>query len=383
METTPYRISTITAIASVGAPLRLAILLPLIALSTETEASTNADGGVLGAEFVDCQGARHARGIVREKKKDVAAARRAAAEQKRAAVAERRAASRRRKAEKRAGRCSEEQAAPAESCPDGQEEVQEEQPSPPRGTERRGRRKCFENQITLVLRLPVAVRAESAERRSQQPKQPQAIPAVQGVRATQPTSDVNIKVFQNGKLQMTGIKSVEQGERAVERVVALLREAALRAPDDASFTDDPSALRAGDFRVCLINSDFKMGWQVDRGKLHSMLCSRFRVCSVYEPCIYPGVKVQFEWNAAASRGAAGTCGLRLEDQGACRCCVRCSGKGTGAREGDCRRITIAVFRSGCLIVTGAHSTAQLDHAYAFIRGVLESERDTLGYCVGA
>jgi hypothetical protein len=87
------------------------------------------------------------------------------------------------------------------------------------------------------------------------------------------------------------------------------------------------------------------------------------LCS-YEPCIYQGLKIKFMWND--SEGAPST------PQGVCMCGEAdgsgrlCLGRGTGHRPRDCRKITIAVFQSGKVIVTGAHTLEQVADAYRFL-----------------
>jgi TATA-box binding protein (TBP) (component of TFIID and TFIIIB) len=44
----------------------------------------------------------------------------------------------------------------------------------------------------------------------------------------------------------------------------------------------------------------------------------------------------------------------------------CIGRGAGREPGDCRKITVAVFQSGKVIVTGAHTLRQIDDAYRFL-----------------
>jgi TATA-box binding protein (TBP) (component of TFIID and TFIIIB) len=148
---------------------------------------------------------------------------------------------------------------------------------------------------------------------------------------------VNIKVFKNGNLQMTGLKSVEQGAFGAE---LLLQQAAKTGAAMA-----PQLLRFASFNVRLINSDFKVGFEVDNKKLHAALTETPFV-SIYEPDIYPGVKILFYAN---------------EDK---------TGDG-----GACKKVTIAVFRTGAVIITGANTMEMLGDAYGFISGFLKGRRE--------
>jgi TATA-box binding protein (TBP) (component of TFIID and TFIIIB) len=163
---------------------------------------------------------------------------------------------------------------------------------------------------------------------------------------------VNVKLFKNGRVQLTGAKSPEQGQHAVECLVETLRQLASIAP---SVVNDANAMCLASYQVCLINSDFKIGSELRRNRLHALLKDA-GIRTTFEPCIYPGVKVDFFWSRQQ----------RADGAGKCSCTVACSGRGRGDGNGDCRRVTIAVFESGCIIITGAHTMQQLDAAYDFI-----------------
>lgn len=159
---------------------------------------------------------------------------------------------------------------------------------------------------------------------------------------------VNTKIFLNGGVQMTGLKTVSQGPEVLRMLEAMLR-------DVQGAVVHPEMLRASDFSVCLINSDFDIGFRVKRDKLvRSMALHHPRVSCSYEPCIYPGVKIKFMWSERDRRS------------GACSCADRCCGKGDGSGEGRCRKVTVSVFQSGKVIITGAHTEDQLQAAYAFV-----------------
>lgn len=63
--------------------------------------------------------------------------------------------------------------------------------------------------------------------------------------------------------------------------------------------------------------------------------------------------------------------------GVCKCTCDCDGKGSGCGMGNCQRITIAVFQSGCIIITGAQTCEQIDTAYKFICDMCIKNRDRI------
>lgn len=132
---------------------------------------------------------------------------------------------------------------------------------------------------------------------------------------------VNIKVFRNGKIQMTGIKQIEQGQLMVDRIVDIIRNVFQNMNDEVlSSPCELEKLSAKDYKVCLINTDYKVGFEVKRDNLYKVMISDYdNICS-YEPCIYPGVKIQYFWNSDSE----------VKD-GICRCSSPCYYKKKAAR----------------------------------------------------
>ena len=64
--------------------------------------------------------------------------------------------------------------------------------------------------------------------------------------------------------------------------------------------------------------------------------------------------------------------------GVCKCPKFCNGQGDGSDIGLCKRITIAIFQTGSIIITGARTQRQLDEAYEFINKILmKHSRDVI------
>ena len=312
---TNYRISTITAVGSVGTNVNIAKLFDNVDVRTS-------DGPVRYLEHVDNRGKTRSKGLRTTKNK------------------------RQKKSKNN----------------DGSDTAK-----------KTSRSRHFDNQVTIVMNIPIV--SSSSEGAA---------------------SFVNMKVFCNGNVQMTGVKTIEQCERSVKTIADIVKKA---DAENASITTSSSASaseaiaenqeqeqeqeRGGhaddggsnfttSFRVCLINSDYKIGWQVRRDRLYDLLTAKYDLICGYEPCVYPGVKMQYAWNRESDPNRRGTSG-----EGTCECKKKCDGKGFGNGNGDCRRITVAVFRSGCIIVTGAHTYEQLDDAYCFVRNLLDKHKDHL------
>lgn len=177
------------------------------------------------------------------------------------------------------------------------------------------------------------------------------------------TVTVNSKIFKNGNIQMTGLRYIEQGKIVVDYIIEQLKQIYITHND---IVEDITMLNNKDYRIRLINCDFRIGLEMNRDKLYKLVLSNYKVSCTYEPCIYPGVKIQYWWN----------CENQYKD-GSCYCDTHCIGKGSGIGKGECKKITIAVFQSGCIIITGGQSIAQIDEAYKFICMCIQDNVDAI------
>lgn len=149
----------------------------------------------------------------------------------------------------------------------------------------------------------------------------------------------NMKIFRNGNVQMTGLKVIEQGIRAIEHVIACIQT--IYQSGDPLISDDISKMAVSKYVIQLINCDFRVGFEIKRDRLYRIIQTDYPTvfCS-YEPCIYPGVKIQYDWNST-------------------------------------KKITVAVFQSGCVIITGAQMHEQIQSAYRFICEILQKHFDDI------
>jgi TATA-box binding protein (TBP) (component of TFIID and TFIIIB) len=174
---------------------------------------------------------------------------------------------------------------------------------------------------------------------------------------------VNVKLFNNGKIQMTGLKYEDHGSKVLDILVPeLLRldqshENTVLSHSDIHYTP---------MNIVLINSDFSLGFPIKRDVLHEEIV-KAGYYSSYEPCIYPGVNSKYYYNT-------------LQKDGICTCKTMCNGKGDGCSDGGCKKVTVAVFKSGQAIITGARSREQLNVAYDFITRFIGERKDILTLC---
>jgi TATA-box binding protein (TBP) (component of TFIID and TFIIIB) len=130
----------------------------------------------------------------------------------------------------------------------------------------------------------------------------------------------------------------------------------------------PNLCKVKNYKIVLINSDYYLGFEIKRDILHELLVNKYNIFSSYEPCIYPGVNSKYYFN------------YEYSDKpyiGKCYCNVYCDGKGNGNGIGECKKITVAIFQSGSIIITGARDMEQIKHAHKFINGVINDNYNSI------
>lgn len=200
-------------------------------------------------------------------------------------------------------------------------------------TKRRISTKSFFNQSTLVVRRPVAAGG---------------------------FKEVNLKLFENGGVQMTGIVSEEFARDTLQFVI----ESVTRLPESVFREGATPSIQK--FQIQLVNSDYKINGLIHRDNLHAIITKQYKLFSTYETTIYQGVNTKYYYNKAYKD-------LPLQ-RGWCHCDTPCSGSGDGSERGKCKKITISAFQTGRIIITGARNKEQLDEAYDFFNEILETHK---------
>lgn len=196
-------------------------------------------------------------------------------------------------------------------------------------TKRKVTDKTFFNQATLVIRKTLAGRG---------------------------WKEVNIKLFANGGVQMTGVPTSEFSQEVITYVIDQIK-----AKDSEVFITTPGLTK---FRVQLINSDYSINRQIYQEKLHKVLSNVYNLFSSHESTIYQGVNTKYYYNKKGNP-------LR---PGICECKLACTGQGLGDGDGQCKRITISPFSSGKIIITGAREMDQINEAYIFFNEILKTHQ---------
>lgn len=175
----------------------------------------------------------------------------------------------------------------------------------------------------------------------------------------------SVKIFKNGTIQMTGVKTISDGEFLHDHVFRTINKVYETSAD--IFTTKPT-FHTDNFYVRMINSDFSVPYLIRRKDLHHLLISeKYQNSCSFQPGTYPGVKLQYFWNPVIGHG-----------DGICKCTEsKCFSKGNGNGHGQCKKVTISIFESGKILITGATNFEQINEAYGYITKILTANYNTI------
>lgn len=202
----------------------------------------------------------------------------------------------------------------------------------------RKNKKFFYNQITIVVRIS---------------------------NGNSSSKNINMKIFNNGNLQLTGLKKEQDGHKCIKLFLSHLNKIKeSNIPDVFTFKNpNDTIIDYSGFDIVLINTDFCARFKIRRDKLHQILVNQYQIFCSYEPCIYPGVNSKYYWNEDYKN---------FPNKGICYCSKNCTGKGRGCGNGGCKKVTISIFQSGNVIITGARTFEQINDSYTFINSIFRN-----------
>lgn len=237
---------------------------------------------------------------------------------------------------------------------------------------------------------------------------------------------VHLKLFRNGKLQLCGLRSENDGLISIKILVKKLNEIVNKQHDDIksyrsifsetiikrlvnklhnknyyiidydNYIDiinknnnyntcikfglnenikndkvidkiiNKNVLSITRYNITLINSDFYIGFKLNRTKVYEYMLNQRGLLCDFDPCIYQGVLIKFYWNT-----------IKKVQDGKCNCTIPCNGKGVGDSNGECRKITVSVFQSGNIIITGKCCRKELYYIYNYIVELLHENSNEL------
>jgi TATA-box binding protein (TBP) (component of TFIID and TFIIIB) len=171
--------------------------------------------------------------------------------------------------------------------------------------------------------------------------------------------EVNCFVFTSGKIKTAGCTDNSQITKAMSHL-------------NKTFAQFDEAFRITSMESVMINSDYKNNFEIKRFELDHLIREKYKLISSYEPCTHPAVIIKYY------------CNFSYDDiSGRCLCREKyarvkfCHGKGDCTESGGCKSVTILVFQSGKVIITGGRNLNQVHLAYNFIKNLVQENKSLI------
>ena len=96
---------------------------------------------------------------------------------------------------------------------------------------------------------------------------------------------LNLKLFQNGTIQISGLRNIEYANRAVNKLIYRLSQVRGKIIDskieDIKFVEEKNNLTINNFKIYMINSNYRVNMKIDRSKLYKLLIKK-KIKASYE-----------------------------------------------------------------------------------------------------
>lgn len=184
---------------------------------------------------------------------------------------------------------------------------------------------------------------------------------------------VNVKVFQNGNLHITGSRKIDDIQVPINK---LIEEIKLIKDNLINIKDyDKDNITFGNIQIFMINTDFKVfkdieltkNFSIKRRTLHNILINDYNMIARFDPATYPGVKIEYWWNTLT------------DDRDAANYYDKRNVKSKSNIKDGIKKITIAVFESGSILITGAITIEQVDETYQFICDIINKNKEIIHF----
>lgn len=174
--------------------------------------------------------------------------------------------------------------------------------------------------------------------------------------------EVNMFLFTSGQIKVSGCTTDEHIEKALNIVISEFKN---KIPNCKEIL----GIDLNDFEVSekipiMFNCDFAFNLEIKRFEFDCLIRKKYNILSSFEPNTHPAVKIKFYSNNCYSY-----------PDGQCHCTEfgserKCSGKGYGEKIGECKIVTILVFQSGEIILTGSRGLHQSQEGCDFIKQII-------------
>jgi len=158
---------------------------------------------------------------------------------------------------------------------------------------------------------------------------------------------INLKLFKNGSIQMSGCKSLEYVNIVLNKLLVKIKQIKAKIEDnkihEIKFVEKHTDLAITSYKIDMINSNYKVNMQIDRIKFYNLLLKKKIKCS-FEPCIRACVIIKY---------------TPIENND------------------EEKEISVFVFQKGNIIITGARTKNHIISACKYINNILLTHHDEI------
>jgi TATA-box binding protein (TBP) (component of TFIID and TFIIIB) len=158
---------------------------------------------------------------------------------------------------------------------------------------------------------------------------------------------INLKLFKNGSIQMSGCKSLSYINIVLNKLIVKLTQIKAKIEDnkihEIKFIETKEPLCVKSFKVDMINSNYKVNMQIDRAKLYNLLIKK-KIKSSFEPCIRACVIIKYT---------------------------------PSENNDEEKEISVFVFQKGNIIITGARTKNHILSSSKYINNILITHHDEI------
>lgn len=142
-------------------------------------------------------------------------------------------------------------------------------------------------------------------------------------------SKKSIKIFTNGKYQITGLSSYIESILLSKEICSWIKEC-----------NEGMHVKIKTLNIGMINSNFKVAYNINLQELQRIIIENYNIYSRYDPDTYPAINIKY---------------------------VRLS-----------RIVSIFIFASGNIVITGAKCIIDIKDCYIYINDILEMYTKNIG-----
>ena len=159
--------------------------------------------------------------------------------------------------------------------------------------------------------------------------------------------EFHIKVFNTGKMEITGIQNDEIFEEVLKNIIINLQP---------YVTEKLEYLQTSD--TVLINSNFNCGFYINREVLFDILKFKYNIQCIYDPCSYPGIQCKFYFNPQLTVQTGSQ--ISQEDK-------------DNKKYNKIVEVSFMIFRTGSILIVGMCDEDVLYSIYEYLKKMLCAE----------